>query len=229
MFNETTVNSFLASLSNLSAYTVNKYRQDFLAVWRAAADEDRVPYPQARRIRRVRTLPQPIDCYEVHEARALVVAAEHLTGAYANGVPRRLYWPAIIRAAWDSGLRRGDLWKLHSKMIRRDSTAQVVQSKTRQLIVCRFHGKTVRAIHAAGGSLEWSSCEWCFGVHFQEIVRLSCIGRGTFRWLRRGSGSTIDATHPGRGHDHLGNTRGVFDRHYNARLNNGSKPMPPEL
>lgn len=33
-------------------------------------------------------------------------------GGYPNGVARRHYWPAIIRAAWDSGLRRGDLWRL---------------------------------------------------------------------------------------------------------------------
>lgn len=229
VFNEATINSFLASLNCLSPYTKNKYRADFLALWRAAADEDRVPYPQPRRIRRERTVAQVIECYLEHEARALVVAAEHLAGAYPSGVARRQYWPAIIRAAWDSGLRRGDLWKLKASTIRKDRTAVIVQSKTGQAIVCRFHPSTVKAIQRASGSLEWGLCEWCFGVHFQEIVTLSGISRGTFRWLRRGSGSRIDADHPGRGHNHLGNTRGVFERHYDAKLSNGSKPMPPEL
>jgi hypothetical protein len=229
VFNEATINSFLASLNGLSPFTKNKYRADFLALWRAAADVDAVPYPQARRIRRERIVAQVVECYLEHEARALVVAAEHLDGAYPNGVARRQYWPAIIRAAWDSGLRRGDLWKLKASSIRKDKTAVIVQSKTGQAIVCRFHPSTIKAIGRAGGNLEWSLCEWCFGVHFQEIATLSGIGRGTFRWLRRGSGSRIDADRPGRGHNHLGNTRGVFERHYDAKLSNGSKPMPPEL
>lgn len=229
VFNESTINAFLASLDGLSPFTRNKYRGDFLALWRAAADADKVPYPQARRIRRERTIAQVIECYLEHEARALVVAAEHLVGAYPNGVARRQYWPAIIRAAWDSGLRRGDLWRLKAANIRKDKSAVIAQSKTGQTIVCRFHGSTIKAIQRAGGELEWPLCEWCFGVHFQEIVVLSGIGRGTFRWLRRGSGSRIDADHPGLGHRHLGNGRPVFERHYDAKLGDTKKPMPPEL
>ena len=117
VLNEATVNAFLATLSSLSPYTQNKYRQDFLAVWRAAADEDRIPYPQSRRIKRVRIVPQVIDCYLYHEARALALAAELLRGAYPNAIARRHYWPAAIRCAWDSGLRRGDLWRLNVGMM----------------------------------------------------------------------------------------------------------------
>lgn len=229
ILNEATINAFLASLNGLSPFTKNKYRADFLAVWRAAADEDRVPYPMARRIRREKTTEQIIECYLEHEARALVVAAEHLAGAYQNGVARRLYWPAIIRAAWDSGLRRGDLWRLRLDQIRKDRTAVIVQHKTGQSIVCRFHKKTISALKEAGGSLEWCQCEWCFSVHFQEIVTLSGVGRGSFKWMRRGSGSRVDADHPGQGHHHLGNGRGVFDRHYDAKLNAALRPLPPEL
>lgn len=229
IFNEGTVNGFLASLDGLSPFTKNKYRADILALWRAAADEDKVPYPQARRIRRERTVAQVIECYLEHEARSLVVAAEHLAGAYPNGIARRQYWPAIIRAAWDSGLRRGDLWRLKAGQIRKDKSAVIVQSKTGQTITCRFHPSTIKAIQRSGGALEWVLCEWCFGVHFQEIVTLTGIGRGTFRWLRRGSGSRIEADHPGRGPKHLGNTPGVFGRHYDAQLNASKKPMPPEL
>lgn len=229
ILNEATINAFLARLDNLSPYTRNKYRSDYLAIWRAAADLDLVPYPQPRRIRRERQPAQVIECYLEHEARALVVAAEHLRGAYPNGVARRHYWPAIIRAAWDSGLRRGDLWRLQRQQIRKDRTLQVVQNKTGQALLCRFHTSTLRAIDKAGGMLEWSLCEWCFGEHFWEIVQMSGVGKGTFRWLRRGSGSRIDADHPGLGHRHLGNGRQVFDRHYNAQIGDVKRPMVPEL
>lgn len=229
LFNEATVNEFLASRNGLAPHTLNKYRADLLAIWRAAADEDKVPYPMARRIRKARTVQSAIPCYLEHEARALAVAAEHLRGAYPNGVARRYYWPAAIRCAWDSGLRRGDVWRINLNLIRRDRTAQIVQSKTGKLILCRFHRSTLTALKKAGGHLEWVGCEWTFGEHFFEIVELSNVGRGTFKWLRRGSGSRIDADHPGRGHRHLGNTRQVFERHYDAQLSNGTQPIPPEL
>lgn len=229
VFNETTVNSFLAQLHGLSPFTRNKYRQDFLAVWRAAADEDYVGYPQARRLRRERIVAKVIECYQENEARSLVVAAQHLTGGYSNGVARRHYWPAAIRAAWDSGLRRGDVWTLKSAMIRRDGTAVIVQHKTGSPVTIRLHKSTVRAMNVAGGSLQWPQCEWCFRAHFEEIVQLSGLRKGSFKWLRRGSGSTVDAHHPGQGHKHLGNGRQVFEKHYDAKLGESKKPLPPEL
>lgn len=228
-FNEATINRFLESLTDLQSATRNKYRADFLAIWRAAADCDLVPYPQPRRLRRERHLPQVIECYTAGETRSILAAAERLPGAYSNGVARRHYWPAIIRAAWDTGLRRGDLWRLRSQQIRKDRTAIIVQNKTAQAIMVRFHQKTVKALDLAGGSLEWVQCEWCFGEHFWDIVTQCGLNRGTFRWIRRGSGSTIEAAHPGLGHKQLGNTEGVFRRHYDAKLGDAERPMVPEL
>lgn len=192
---------------------------------RRLATPDRQRYDR----RDVRTLPQVIECYLEHEARALATAAAHLTGAYPNGIARRHYWPAIIRAAWDSGLRRGDLWRLKRRDIRRDRTALIVQSKTGRPVVCRFHPSTLKALDLADGHLTWSLCEWCFGVHFQEIVELSSVRKGTFRWLRRGSGSRVEADNPGLGHGHLGNQRIVFEKHYDAQISCKRLKTPPEL
>lgn len=228
-FNESTVNEFLASLTDVNAVTRNKYRQDFLAIWRAAADLDLIPYPQPRRLRRERPMPRVIECYEVGEVRSLLAAAERMDGAYPSGTPRRHYWPAILRAAWDSGLRRGDLWRLKSSNIRKDGTAIIVQHKTRNAVMVRFHKSTLKAIETAGGHLEWGQCDWCFGTHFQEISRSSGLNRGTFKWLRRGSGSIIEAFNPGLGHRQLGNTEQVFRAHYDAKLGEANRPMVPEL
>jgi integrase len=228
VFNESTLNGFLASLAELSPYTKNKYRADYLALWRSAADEDLVPYPMSRRIRREKSPQRVVECYLLHEVRALVVAAEHLGGAYPNGVARRHYWPAIIRAAWDSGLRRGDLWRLKLSEIRKDGSALIVQHKTGIVQPCRFYPSTRQAMKLAGGALEWPLCAWCFGEHFWEVARLSSIERGTFKWLRRGSGSNVEAEH-GNGHKHLGNGRAVFEKHYDAKLDARNRPMPPEI
>jgi len=228
-FHEQTINAFLAQLEGVTPITKNKYRQDFLAVWRAAADLDLVPYPQARRLRKERVLPQVVECYQEGEARSLLGAAEKMAGAYPNGVARRHYWPAVIRAGWDTGLRRGDLWRLRSQQIRKDGTAIIVQSKTASAVMVRFHRSTIQALEAAGGSLEWVMCAWCFSEHFQEIVKDCGINRGTFKWLRRGSGSIIEAEHPGGGHKQLGNTEQVFRAHYDAKLGDANRPMVPEL
>jgi integrase len=70
-----------------------------------------------------------------------------------------------------------------------------------------------------------------FGLHFERIVQAAGIRRGTFKWLRRSSGSYVAANHgEAAGAQHLGHTSlATFRRYYDARLVGRSRPMPPEL
>lgn len=228
---EPIVNAFLGSLT-LSPYTVKGYRGDILSVWNAAADEDLVPYPVRRRIRAVRTPQLIVECYSLDEARAIILAAQRLKGCYPNGVARRTYWDAAIRLAWDGGFRRGDVFRVRRDAIRPDGTVRLVQGKTRQVVTVRLRESTVAALDVIGGH---TPCEWPltasrFGRHFGAIVRASGVGRGTFRWLRRASGSYVEAELPGAGHKHLGHSSpDVFRRHYDAKLVGHNLPQPPEL
>jgi integrase len=227
VLNEAVVNAFLKSLVG-SPYTIAKYRQDFLCIWRAAADEDYVAYPIPRRIWRPKTPDLIVNCYTLEEVRSLVDASEKLPGGMPNGVPRRRYWPAMIRLAWDSGLRRGDLWRFNVDAVRPDGSLIVIQRKTGKAKPCFLRPKTLAAVRAVG-KMDWPLCLRAFAIHFAEITRLAGVNRGVFKWLRRASGSYAEAEQAGSGHKQLGNTPQIFSTHYDARLGGVSWKLPPEL
>lgn len=228
---ETKVNGFLASLGVVSPYTFKSYRGDLLTLWNSAADEGLASYPMGRRIMSRRAPALVVECYDVSEARALVEYANRIGGELANGVPQKLYWPAAIRTAWDSALRRSDIWRVRRDYIRPDGSLRLAQHKTGLLVRCQLRMSTVVALYAIGSPvpLYWPHNPWTFGEQFRKIVKASGVGRGTFKFFRRSSGSYVEAAAPGSGHLQLGNTQSVFAAHYDAKLGGVSWPQPPEL
>jgi integrase len=227
---ESPVNAFLASLDRRPA-TIRSYRTDLISLWHGAADLDLVPYPVLRRIY-CPPVPAPlVECYTIEEVRALLAAAGKMIGRYRNGVTKRRYWPAAIRLAWDSGLRRGDCWGFRRELLRPDGSARLVQNKTGKVVVVRLRPSTVAALADIGGNqpLKWTLNASFFGRHFKRLTEASGVGRGSFKFLRRSSGSYVELAHPGAGHKHLGNGADVFARHYDARLGAHLLPMPPAL
>lgn len=233
LLTEQRLNEFLADLApGMSTYTLKSYRGDILTLWRAAADDGMCPYPVLRKIRRDRLEALIVECYTEAEARALAHAAAEMRGGLPNGVPKRAYWEAIIRAGWDSGLRRGDLWRLRRNAIRPDGSLLVSQHKTGGIAACRLRESTVAALDEIGGAspLAWPYNSWTFGEHFRLIVKAAKVNRGTFRWLRRASGSYVEAAQRGAGYRHLGHaSQAIFEKHYDARLGGTQLPQPPEL
>jgi integrase len=228
---EANVNGFLKSLT-WTPRTINSYREDLLTLWNAAADDDLAEYPRARRIQRLKPDPLIVECYSIEEARKLLKAAGKLKGTLANGVKRSRYWQAAILFGWDSGLRRGDVWRVRRDAIREDGSLRMVQHKSKQIVQVRLHPKTVAALDEIGlpQPLAWPHETKYFGTNFKKLVRLAGVNRGTFRWLRRSSGSYVEAQQPGSGHKHLGHScPAIFTKHYDARLMGSALPQPPEL
>jgi integrase len=201
-------------------------------LWNAAADIDLVPYPVARRIVRVQRPSLHIDCYTIDEARLLLAAADELPGRYKNQVLTRAYWTAAIRLAWDTGIRRGDVWEFRRDRVRPDGSTRIVQHKTGQAVPAKLWPTTIAALDAIGGP---QPCRWFidptfFGRHFKKIVKAAGVNRGSFKWLRRASGSYVDLAQPGAGGKHLGHSDpATFGKFYDARLGEHDLPMPPEL
>lgn len=230
LFTEPLVNAFLRSLP-CSPQTVRSYRASILALWSFAADLDLTDYPVHRRIWSPACPAPLIDCYTLDEARALLTTAARLLGEYPNGVAKRLYWGATIRLAWDSGLRRGDVWAFRRDAVRPDGSALVLQHKTGQVVPVKLRPSTVAALDLIPRP---APCAWpldpsFFGRHFKRLVREAKVCRGTFRWLRRSSGSYVEWQQPGAGHKQLGNGPDVFQRNYDAKLGGATWPQPPPL
>ena len=233
LLTEDALNSFLAALDGTgSPWTLIKWRQDLLTLWASAADDDLCEYPRPRRIRRPKKDAPNVECYTPDETRLLVSAAGTLSGYYERtGVARRVYWPALIRFAWDTGLRRGDCFRWERESLQADGTFRLTQQKTRKPIRRMIRPATISAIDKIdlAQPLSWGlENEWSFGHQFQRIVVAAGLERGSFKGLRRATGSEVEAAHPGAGHRALGNTTQVFNTHYNADLA-GEVLMPPEL
>jgi site-specific recombinase XerD len=231
LFTEDVVNGFLSSLA-LKPVTIRCYRTDIVSLWQAAADEDLVKYPRLRRIRRPKCDALVIECYTVNEARKLLQSARKLTGEYPTGVQKWLYWTAAIMVAWDSGLRRGDIWNLRKSDIREDGTVRVVQHKTKQVVTARLRETTVKALSLIpyDKALYWAGDPGYFGQHFRRIAEGAGVERGSFKWLRRSSASYVDLQMPGAGTKHLGHaTPQIFTKHYDGKLGGHTLPLPPEL
>lgn len=215
------VNTWLSGVHG-KPVTRKAYRQCLLSVMNYAADIGLVARLDARRIKRPRIVYECPRAYCVDDVRRLVAAAGVLEGCYRGGVRKALYWRAMISAAYDSGLRRGDLLGLPRKSVGR--IVIVNQKKTGGLVVTGFHRETVRMVLSLPGDtpLAWPLAIREFSRQFKVLTEESGVG-GLFRWLRRTSGTLAGAEHLGH------RTAAVFYRHYwDPRLVE-NVTMPPRL
>ena len=69
----------------------------------------------------------------------------------------------------------------------------------------------------------------CWRRAAKRLVRAAGLP-GSIGRLRHSSGTAVEIKHPGRGHEHLGNTRAVFERNYlDHQMIEGNKVLPDSL
>lgn len=234
---ERSLSGFLRDYSEKAAPdTVRSKRNSILALWRAAADDGLCDDPVARRVRRCCVPETVVEAWTRAEVEQLLAAAAKLPRWHKCGLRRREWWPLAIRVAWDSGLRWADQVAIPVSSVRPDGMVSVRQNKTGKISTFQFSPSTMAALAA---SLEkcpralvipWPASGETFRDQVTTLVKKAAVRAGTWKWIRRGSGSDVELQEPGAGHLHLGNTRAVFDRHYAAKAIIGRKiPTPREL
>ena len=218
----------------LARVTVRGYRLDIISLWRGAAEAGLCREPATRSILRVRVPETITEGWTTEEVNRLLVQAAAVPDYYRNGVKASAYMNAIIRVGYDSGARLGDIMNMRLSDLRADVWSWV-QSKKGVAHSVRLHRSTLRAIeasHPPSRSLvfDWPYAGETFAVKFRGIVRAAGLRSGTFKYLRRTSGSYVDAASPGAGHRHLDNGAAVFDRYYRiSAVADANRPKPPEL
>jgi hypothetical protein len=144
---------------------------------------------------------------------------------------RAVYFDTLIRTAWDTALRRRDLHRLRHDQIGPDWVD--TQHKTRKAIRARLRPSTLAAIERWGRAPDcvlwplWGS-ETVFTDTFNKIVAAAGLEHAPWKTIRKSAGTAAEALAPGHGHELLGNTRQVFERHYLA-AGVVAGPQPPEL
>jgi len=234
-FHEQTLNEFLETITDRAPATRKGYRNGLLAIWRGAADDGLIREPISRRVNRIQQRPSPIECYTVEEVEKLLAATQRIHEGCRRGAMYRHgpeYWWAMIAVAWDSGARRGDLWRLDRDAIRPGGIWHFIQHKTGKPKVSHLGEVALLALQAIGESrypLKWKADTTRFTSAFAKLRKLSGVLRGSFKWIRRASGSYVEEREPGMGHKFLGNSEVVFRESYDAQLWAKNLPRPPEL
>jgi integrase len=220
----------------VAPHTVRAKKSGILALWRAAADENLLEEPRARRVRRVRLPERVVTAWTKDEVERLLVAASWLPRWHRCGLRRALWWDLAIRVAWDSGLRWGDLVTLRVDAIGPDGACTMSQSKTGKVSAFRLSPGTLEALRVTLQACPrtlvcpWSTSGETFRDQVDRLVAKAGIRPGTWKWIRRGSGTDVELQAPGLGHRHLGNTPAVFRASYEDRtITSSGVPSPREL
>lgn len=222
-----TISSFLASLeSRYAKWTVAGHRTRILCLWRFAAKRMFCAPPGEVRAE-LPPEPQP-ESWSLDEVRRLLAACAEI------GEPGR-YLHALILAAFETGLRRGDLWALRREQIGTDGTIRGVrQRKTGVPIEISVRPETAAEILAIPGAMPLA-CPWCcraYTAHWRRLRLAAGLEEsGACQQLRR-SGATWVAVDEGMdaARRFLGHRTDSMVRHYvdRSRLP-ASHPLPPRV
>jgi len=231
--NADAVSRWLESIEGQVAHaTVYGYRINLLTLWRDLAEQGLVEPP--RRVRRIRKpRPHPI-AWTNDEVRRLIERARELRGAFASGASKATYVEALIRTAYESGLRRSDIWALERRQIRPDGTLLVVQQKTGQPHFPRIRPRTLGLIDqlpgdrplarphslASGWGRFWRTC----------VVGPAGVRRGALQQLRRTAATHLAIEHPEAVQRFLGHRSPEMAAHYIDWSIAAPQPhLPPEI
>lgn len=230
--NPSLLNSYLRSMKDAgcSAEYRKSRRRMLLTLWTAAADDGLAIEPVRRKIMIIGACDRVTTAWTIDEVRHLFETARTLDGIY-RGVARYLYWPSYIAAAWDSGLRGCDLRSIERPWIR--ESMLVIQRKTGKRIRIHFRRSTLALITAAfppDRALIWPrGCIECWRDEARAIIKKAGLS-GSIGRLRHSSGTAAERERRGHGHEHLGNTRTVFEKHYlDSSQIDDERARPPEL
>lgn len=222
-FSTTLVNEWLTAMldSGRSRQTAKLYRRSILTIWNYLGDIEFQEYPIPRRIKQIKgSVPAPV-AFRPEQVQELIKAASTLGGTYeVSGIPRGQWWPAMIASAYDTGLRRGDLWTL-PHAISHGNPFAIVESKTgatevRQL--SRFTCDLIRQYDHRQAH-PWGLANSSFAKGWKAIIKKVDFD-GQFKMLRRSFVTLTEWRHA---------DPTVSRRHYIDPTINSVIHRPPEL
>jgi hypothetical protein len=244
VFNATVCSEFLRDkqVAGASTYYLRSMRAALRAILNFAGDTGR--------LRKVKVVPLSIEVWSETEVAKLVIAvpaAIFPMDDSMEALARRFFWSTIIPAAWYTGLSQGDLFRLDPSHVSSDGRVCMHRSRSGKRVITYMPPELLARVDSSDGQPFFRPPvgEEHFRVEFAKIVKAAGLV-GTFKKLRKSSGSRAEQLNAGSGHVHLGNSRRVFEQHYlgsdaidvqPVRLpqiittlpdKHGDAPLPPE-
>ena len=228
VFDAQLVNEWIDSIRpDRAPDTIRTQRGNLLVVWWWAYREGIVPEAPLR-VRRLRPIRHSPVAWTLDELRLLLRTAENLP-------KRSLFWCSLIRTAYDTALRLGDLLAIRPDQV--GPTIAIIQKKTHRTTFVRLRQDTLDAI-LAYIRLErpkrflwplWGRREALYR-EFRLLVRRAGIRPGTFRWIRRTAVTQLERISPGAGTILAGHrARATTEMWYLDRSQMALPPLPPEI
>lgn len=212
--------------------TVRTRRGNLLILWRYAWREGLVEQPP-RKVRRLRPIRRTPTAWTRDEVLQLIATAATQDGTFWNtSVRRAAWWESLIRAAYDTALRLGDL----RRITRDDVQPQmlVMQNKTRRPVCVAIRPATVAAIDQTLADSprqhvwQFWALDETFYQHFRRLVAEAGIRPGTMRWLRRTAATQVERETPGAGTILLGHSaRATTEQWYLDAMQLLTPILPP--
>lgn len=180
------------------------------------------------RVRPVRTDTIEPEAWTAEEVGQLVAAVEQVFHGKPTSPADCHYWRTIILVAYYTGASQIDIHHLCVRNFRKDGLVRYTRSKTGKQVITAVPVSFLADLPTGNPLWPLKTSVETFRIDFARIVKKAGLV-GTFKKLRKSSGTSVDDLHPGRGHEHLGNTRRVFEMHYRAASLIDAKPILPRL
>lgn len=214
---------------------IQSQRSNLLALWRAAYD-DRLIDVAPGRVRKIKTPPLVPQAWTLEEISRLFRAAGMLEGKLrGHPLMRADFFGAMVRMAWDTGLRLGDLLRVRREVLNADGSLWLVQQKTGRVKRCQLAPDTVAALEriAVPGDdrlLPWPFARKAFYRHWRRMVRAAGL-KGGSKKVRKSAATAVEMERPGAAMAFLGHaTPGLAARYYiDPLLVQSTAPMPPRV
>lgn len=206
-------------------------RGNLLCLWRFIAEQGECDWPG--RIRRApKPEPQPV-AWTMEELRLLRLATLAVPGNLKSGVPRSLYLTTLLDSAYESGLRRGDLWRLTQQQILPSGIILLRQNKTGTPHEPQLQPDTLERVRRLVGEypLRWPGNEHGFYECWRIwVLRPSGVRPGVLQQLRRSGATHIERERPAETSRYLGHKTPTMKIHYVDRSQAyGPAPQPPKF
>ena len=209
--------------------TLQNMRAGILAIWNHAIESDICEQYRKSKIRPI-AVPRPVPvAWTEEELSRLLAASANLSGCFRSGINRQLYYDAAIRVAYDTGLRRGDLWRLSVSDVNDRGIVNTIQGKTREGHTCVLRQRTMdsffglsRHIHRLKLPHHKTPLLWTKASQAELYAGWGTLRdqakvdkHGSFQMLRRTGATQVERNSPGAASRFLGHrTEGLAKRHY---------------